>query len=321
VTATPTAAVPTSPPRAGVLASVGASTLFGTIFLLPPWLEPLDPLQIFGYRVIGMALLLTVLMRSTRLWSEVTALARRCRERPRLAAVVALDGALLGVQVWVFGWAPQTGHGLDISLGYLILPLVMVLVGVVVFGERPSRLQVLAVAIAAVGVAAAVALAGGLHWPTLLVALGLPPYFVCRRAFGVDTAGAQLLEVLAMLPLAAAFACVVTPSWGLVAADPSLVLGLVVLAILSVGGFGLYLTASRLLPFALFGVLGYVEPVLLVLLSLTVLGEPWHRSDTVIYVPIVLALAVLALDTARATRRSGPADARALAADGPALVS
>lgn len=34
---------------------------------------------------------------------------------------------LVGVQLWLFSWAPLHGHALDASLGFLLLPLAIVL--------------------------------------------------------------------------------------------------------------------------------------------------------------------------------------------------
>jgi chloramphenicol-sensitive protein RarD len=208
-----------------------------------------------------------------------------------------VDAALLGLHLWLFGWAPQSGHGLDLSLGYLILPLVMVVVSVVVYREKLSRWRIGAVLCAAAGVTAAVVVAGGLRWPTLLVALGLPFYFISRRAFALDSAAAQLFELSAMLPFSV-FVLAAKPSLGTVTHRPHLIAGLVLLGLLSAAGFVLYLTAGRVLPFSLFGVLSYVEPVLLVLVSLTFLGEPWQSADTFAYIPICAGLVLLALESA-----------------------
>lgn len=290
----------------GVLASLGASVLFGFTFLLPPRLLPLDPGQILAYRIVVTLAVLVPLFTALRVWPEVLAILRRCREAPHLAVVLVVDAALLGLQLWLFGWAPQSGHGLELSLGYLVLPLVMVLTGAVVYRERLSALRVTAVATASVGVVAAVVLAGGLSWPTLLVALGLPLYFVSRRAFALDSTGAQFLELTAMLPFSVVV-MTVHPSFGTVTAEPGLVAGLLVLGLVSAGGFTLYLTASRVLPFALFGVLSYVEPVLLVLVALTVLGEPWTATDSFVYLPICAGLCVLAVEVHREGRRRADA--------------
>src|SRR4051812_16660246 len=116
------------PSRAGIAASLGASALFGITFVLPPQLRPLDSQQILGYRIVVTLAVLALLFVALKAWSDVSAIVRRCRKEPLLAAVLVVDAILLGLQLWLFGWAPQTGHGLEVSLGYLILPLVMVLV-------------------------------------------------------------------------------------------------------------------------------------------------------------------------------------------------
>ena len=286
-----------SVPASGILSSVGASVIFGIIFMIPPHLLPLDPEQILGYRIIAMVAFLAAFFCAARMWDQAAALVGRLRATPHLAGVLVVDAALLGLQLWLFGWAPQSGHGLDLSLGYLILPLVMVVVSVAVYREKLSRWRIAAVLCAATGVTAAVVVAGGLHWPTLLVALGLPLYFISRRAFALDSAAAQLFELSAMLPFSV-FVLAAKPSLGTVIHRPQLIAGLVLLGLLSAAGFGLYLTASRVLPFSLFGVLSYVEPVLLVLVSLTFLGEPWQSADTFVYIPICAGLVLLALESA-----------------------
>ncbi|MFD8009596.1 EamA family transporter RarD [Streptomyces sp. NPDC058955] len=286
-----------SVPASGISSSVGASVIFGTIFMIPPHLLPLDPEQILGYRIVAMVAFLAAYFCVARMWDQAAELVARLRATPHLAGVLVLDAALLGLQLWLFGWAPQSGHGLDLSLGYLILPLVMVVVSVVFYREKLSRRRTAAVLCAAAGVTAAVVFAGGLRWPTLLVALGLPLYFISRRAFALDSAAAQLFELGAMLPFSVVVLAV-RPSLGTVLHRPQLIGGLVLLGLLSAAGFALYLTASRVLPFSLFGVLSYVEPVLLVLVSLTFLGEPWQPGDTFVYVPICAGLVLLALEPA-----------------------
>ncbi|GAA3045000.1 EamA family transporter RarD [Streptomyces roseofulvus] len=286
-----------SVPTSGIASSVGASVIFGTIFMIPPHLLPLDPEQILGYRIVAMVVLLAAFFCVGRMWDQAAALAGRLRATPHLAGALVLNAALLGLQLWLFGWAPQSGHGLDLSLGYLILPLVMVVVGVVVYRERLSRRRIAAVLCAAAGVTAAVVFAGGLRWPTLLVAVGLPLYFVSRRAFALDSAAAQLFELSAMLPFSV-LVLAAKPSLGTVIHRPRLVAGLVLLGLLSAAGFALYLTASRVLPFSLFGVLSYVEPVLMVLVSLTFLGEPWQPADTFVHLPICAGLVLLAVESA-----------------------
>src|SRR3546814_4801047 len=82
------------------------------------------------------------------------------------------SAALIGVQLWLFVWAPLHGKALDVSMGYFLLPLAMVLVGRVAYAERLSRVQTVAVVIAALGVAHELFRINSFSWATALVVFG-----------------------------------------------------------------------------------------------------------------------------------------------------
>jgi len=161
----------------GVALSLGASCLF---VLIPPYvrvLQPLDGLQVFAQRVLWSIPVILLLMWLTRQVPLLLQALRRLRSEPRLALALPLAAALMGVQWALFVWAPLAGRMLDVSLGYFLLPLVMVLVGRLFYGERLRPLLRLAVVCAAVGVAHEWWYSGAFSWVTLLAALGYPPYF------------------------------------------------------------------------------------------------------------------------------------------------
>lgn len=289
----------------GVAASVGASVLFGVLFLLPSLLAPLTGLEIVAWRIVVMLPVLVALFAVTVGLRDVARVARRIRRRPALAIVLVVDAALLSVQLWLFGWAPIAGHGLDTATGYLLLPLAMVLVGVLLHGERLSRMRGAAVAAAALGVVAALAIGGTVGIATALVALGYPVYFDLRRRFGLDGPGATVLEQLVLLPVAIVV-IVVHAATGSAAVGWGHVPMLLLLGVVSGAALWMYLSASRMLPFGLFGLLTYVEPVLLVVVSTALLGEAVGASDALVYGPIAVALVVLALEPWVTRRRGEP---------------
>jgi len=286
-------------PGRGIAFSVGASTLFALLSVYARLLAPLGGLDIFAWRVIwtvpGAFALLALRSRLPQLFELIC---RAIRE-PRTALALAVSASLLGAQLWVFLWAPLHGRMLEVSLGYFLLPLSMVLVGRFYYRERLEPLQWLAVACAAVGVLHELWVTRAFSWPTLLVALGYPPYFVLRRRINADSLTAFALEMALMLPFALAMAF----SGGSLA----LLSGRVEMWLLLLPGLGAlstialasYLKASRLLPMALFGILGYVEPVLLVVVSVTLLGESLTAQQLGTYVPIWIAVGLTALHGVR----------------------
>lgn len=294
----------------GVLASIGASSLFGVLFLIPGMLAPLSGTDVFGWRVLTSLPVALVVLALARCLGDVRAVVRRVRSAPRLVLVILLDAALLGVQLWLFSWAPVAGHGLETALGYLLMPLAMVLVGVVMHGERVSALRGSAVAAAGVAVAAAFLLDGGLSWVTALVALGYPLYFQVRRRTGLDSSGVMLLELAVLAPAAGAIVASGT-SVQTLAAQPRLIPVVVLLGVVSGVATLMYLAAARWLSFSVFGLLSYLEPVLLVVVSVALLSEPFAAVDWLVYGPILAALGLLALESAPAGRRSAPRASRA----------
>ena len=190
---------------------------------------------------------------------------------------------------------------LEVSLGYFLLPLTMVLVGRFYYHERLDPLQWAAVACAALGVAHEVWATRAFAWPTLVVALGYPPYFVLRRRINADSLAAFAVEIVLLCPVA--FAMVAT-STTQVADHPVLWAALLPgLGVLSTLALASYLKASRMLPMALFGILGYVGPVLLVAVSLLLLGETLSIAGLATYGPIWVAVALTAWHSAMLMRR------------------
>jgi chloramphenicol-sensitive protein RarD len=235
---------------------------------------------------------------------QLLELVMRAIRQPRIALMLATSAALLGLQIWVFLWAPLHGRMLEVSLGYFMLPLVMVLVGRYYYHERLETLQWIAVACAAVGVAHELWATHAFSWPTLLTALGYPPYFVLRRKIHADSLVTFAIEMILLLPVAfievhtgGSLALVSSHAWLAWVLLPGL-------GLISTIALATYLKSSRLLPMALFGILGYVEPVLLVVISVTLLGEHLGLRQLATYVPIWIAVALTALHGARLVRLS-----------------
>ncbi|WP_322048195.1 EamA family transporter RarD [Paraburkholderia sp. J67] len=291
-------------PKRGITLSVGASALFALMSAYTLLLAPLGGLDIFAWRVIWTAPGALALLVLRKRLPQLLELVMRAIREPRVALMLVASAALLGAQLWVFLWAPLHGRMLEVSLGYFMLPLVMVLVGRYYYHERLEPLQWLAVACAAVGVVHELWVTHAFSWPTLLTSLGYPPYFVLRRKIHADSLVTFAVEMVLLLPVA--FIEVhAGGSLALLGQHKALAWVLLPgLGVLSTIALATYLKSSRLLPMALFGILGYVEPVLLVIVSVTLLGEHLGLRQLATYVPIWVAVALTALHGARLVRVS-----------------
>lgn len=291
----------------GVVASVVASCIFGGIYFLAPLLLPLSGAQIFGWRMLVTIPFTTAWLIYSGQGPAAWALLQRVAQRWSFALMLLLSSILAGVQLWLFMWAPLHGHALPVSLGYFLLPLALVLAGRLVFQERLTVWQTIAAALSGCGVLWEVWREGGLAWSTWVVLIGYPSYFVLRRLLKTNTLAGHWLDVVLMLPVCAWFAFADNSAgatgWQAVQTTTALHALIPLLGISSALALALYMTANRLLPMGLFGLLSYVEPMLLVVAAL-LMGERIQAGQETMYVLIAAGVALLALDGALQMRRS-----------------
>jgi chloramphenicol-sensitive protein RarD len=112
--------------------------LFAVMYYYTSLLTPLSGVEIFGWRMLLTVPCMTVFMVMSGEWKRVVDIVRRVAVRPVLLLALILSSALVSVQLWLFMWAPLNGYSLDVSLGYFLLPLTMVLTGRLAYGERLS---------------------------------------------------------------------------------------------------------------------------------------------------------------------------------------
>lgn len=253
-----------------------------------------------AWRVLFLLLALGAVHASSSARRRLKTITKRIARSPKLIVIVLINAAIMWVQLWVFMWGPANGHAQDIAFGYFLLPLVMVVVGRIFFHDRLRPLQWWAVAAAVVGVLAQAIIAGGVNWPVLIIAGLYPIYFALRRWTGIDSMQVFFIEII-LLVVPAVIVLVVPyaadPDRGIPTTWPAVLL----MAILSAAAMICYILASRLLPLSLFGLLSYLEPVLVLGASL-LLGEILGVADVFVYVPIVIALVLLGLSGRRRRR-------------------
>jgi len=279
----------------GVVLSVSASVLFAVMYYFTSLLTPLSGLEIFGWRMLLTVPCMTVFMIVSGEWRRVRELLYVLVGKPRWIAGVVLSSALLGVQLWLFMWAPLNGRSLDVSVGYFLLPLTMVLTGRLVWGEQLSYLQKIAVFCAALGVLNELYQAGGFSWATLVVIIGYPLYFILRKYLKTDHLGGLWLDMALMLPVAWWFVQSGEQGFAVMDAHPKLYALIPLLGLISASALVSYIIASRLLAFSLFGLLSYVEPVLLLVVAL-LLGEGVKPGQWLTYISIWVAVMVLVFE-------------------------
>ncbi len=292
----------TANPRRGYILGLTAYVIWGLFPLYFKLLEQIPALEIVVHRVLWSALgavLLLLVWKHPGWWREL-------RAHPRRLAMLALSGLLIACNWLIYVWAVNNGHMLEASLGYYINPLVNVLLGLLLLGERLRRLQWLAVALAVSGVAQQVWQLGSLPWVSLLLALSFAFYGLIRKQAPVAALPGLAVETWMLLPVALGWLWLhptaassqadfwdSSQGWWLAMAGPVTLIPLIC-----------FNAAARHLPYATLGFLQYLAPTLVLLLAVFLYDEPLAPANLLAFACIWAALLVYSLDIWRVLRRS-----------------
>lgn len=280
----------------GTLASVSSSFLFSLMFLFGLFMQPLSGTQVASWRVLMMLLSLVLLVSLTKQWQHVFDYLKTLKT-PKEWLLFILPTPILGGQIWLFMWGPVNGYGLDVTLGYFLLPLVMILLGRFLYKEDMSLWQWIAALCAAMGIGYDIFQYGSISWVTLFACLGYPPYYLLRRKLAVPPI-TGLLSDLTLLSPVVLIVLYFTSGFSMAAMSSKFWYLLPLLGAFSAFAMSLSMVASRKLPVSLFGALSYLEPMLLFVLSVTVLNQSLDEGGSLfMYGMVSLALLFMIMDS------------------------
>lgn len=288
----------------GVALAILSNLLFGVLYAYSSFLAPLSGTQVFIWRMLAMwAALIGYLLISGRLGLHLDKL--KALRTVKQWAWLLLPTPIFLSQFWLFMWAPVNGQGVQTAMGYFLFPLMMVVFGCVLFGEKLSRLQWLAVGFAAVGVGSEIVRTQSVSWATLWVCGTYPVYYILRRLQGIGAITGLVVDLTIFAPFAVAYLLFITPSsLGLVGSSSFFIMMLAGLGMLSVLAMKTNVDASQMLPVNVYGMMSYIEPALLFILAITVLGNPFESAMIYSYGLIWLGIACLIAHGIRQLRRA-----------------
>lgn len=187
--------------RKGLSFGIAAYGLWGTFPLYWPLLEPAGAIEILAHRVLwSLATMgvIVLLMRRTAqlrvLWAD-----------RRVFLLLAFAAAVISVNWATYIWGVNNERVVETSLGYFINPLVTVLMGVFILGERLRPLQWAAMALAGLAVVVLALNYGRLPWVAIALALSFGCYGLAKKTANVGAVESLTLETALIAPVAAAY--------------------------------------------------------------------------------------------------------------------
>lgn len=230
---------------------------------------------------------------------------------PKTLGLLCLASISLAANWGVFIYAIQIEQIFQGSLGYYINPLIYVLVAVLFFGERLSRLQSLAILSAVLGVGVLTVYGGQFPLISLFLAVSFTAYGVLRKLIDVGAMPGLFVEVLVLLVPAGLYLLWLSQSgslmfgtstrisWLMVAAGPITVLPLLAFAF-----------AARRIRLSTLGILQFLGPTMQFLCGLY-FGEPFTFAHAICFSLIWAGVILFAWDGYRnrpKAARIAPAD-------------
>lgn len=288
-------------PRPGYLYGLAAYVCWGFFPIYFKQLLPSSPVEILAHRVVWSAVFMTLVLTVIRRWGAIGALVRS----PRKLGGAALAAALIGVNWGVYIYGVNTERIVETSLGYFINPLITVLLGVVLLGERLRGAQRIALGLGGVAVTVLTVDYGRPPYIALVLAVSFGCYGLVKKRLGLHPAEGLLVESAALAVPASIFLGLLAAHGEGTVGDVSATHTALVLAIGAVSAVPLlfFAGAANRIPLVALGILQYVTPVLQLAVGVFGYHEPMPPARLTGFTLVWLALGVFTWDGLRAGRR------------------
>ena len=278
----------------GYLYAAAAFILWGVLPVYWKHLGGVPATQLVAHRVIWSILVLMPLVWLTGNAGSI----RAAFTTPGLLLRQAIAAALVSANWLGFVWAVTHGRMIESSLGYFLNPLLSVLLGVFVLGERLRPAQWLAIAVAATGVAWLTAQYRHFPWIALYLAVTFCLYGLAKKRTTLNALSSLSVETLLMLVPAVTFLAAEhragRGAFGSLGGRDELLIALS--GVITAVPLLCFASAARRIPLSAIGLMQYLGPSLQFLLGLFVYGEPFDAGKLTGFAIVWTALFIYAID-------------------------
>lgn len=283
----------TTPQQSGLPMAFGTYLIWGLLPLYLRLVHHVPPIEFVGWRVVFTLPVCLVLVAIMGQWQALKA----ALAWPVLRLLM-LSAVLVGINWMTYILAVQTGHVLATSIGYYMNPLANVLAGTLFLGERLSRRQWLAVALAALGVSVLAWGALDTLWISLTLAFSFCSYGLVRKLAPVESLAGLSVETMVLMPIAVAIVWwyAASPTGSSLGADMTSNLLIAFSGIVTAVPLLLFTYAARRMDYSTLGMIQFLAPTLVFFQGLFLFKEPLNPSQLTCFVLIWSAIAVFMWD-------------------------
>ncbi len=278
----------------GLLAALGAFTIWGLLPLYWKALSAAIPIEILCHRISWSTLvtisLLVLLGRTDTLLQAI--------QTKKVCFTFLLSSLLLSTNWLIYIWAVNSDYIVESSLGYYINPLINVLLGVFFLKERLRPPQWAAILLAALGVCYLTFVYGRFPWIAIVLAITFGIYGLLRKTASIPSLEGLCLETT-LLSIPALLVLVYLGKSGQLAFVQQggstqllfMATGIVTSVPLLLFGF-----AAQKLPLSTLGIIQYLAPTLQLCIGIFVYQEAFPREQMIGFTLVWCGLALYGLE-------------------------
>ncbi|MEM9501812.1 MAG: EamA family transporter RarD [Pseudomonadota bacterium] len=286
----------------GLPAALGAYIIWGFLPVYLLLVSSIPPFEFVGWRIIWTLPLCLLIVALRHQFSDL----REAVASAKTMLMLLTSALLIALNWFVYIWAIMQEQVYAASLGYYLNPLLNVLLGTLLLGERLSRLQWLAVVIAASAVALLAAGALTTLWISLTLAFSFGLYGIVRKQVAVGSLPGLTIESAILLLPASGIVWYYAQTSAGSAFGNDLFLSVVIVfsGVVTAVPLLLFALAARRMSYSTLGFIQYLAPTIVFLLGLTVFEEELKPAHLGSFVLIWIAVAIFAGDLWNRSRRA-----------------
>jgi chloramphenicol-sensitive protein RarD len=278
----------------GIVLAAGAYVFWGIVPVYWRWLSNVGPFEITVHRILWCALFVAGVTIARRRTTSLLVLFRQ----PKLIATLMLTSVLISANWLIYIYCVSSHQLVEASLGYYIVPLLSIALGVFLLGEKMSGLRLFAVALAAVAVVVKTIEVGRAPWISLALALSFGFYGFFRKRAPVEAMDGLTIETLLLFP----FTLALVLYWSATGTSAftrhhPLTDGLLIFAgPLTAVPLAMFAAGARRIRLTTLGFLQYLSPSITLTLAVFGFGEAFTRNDGITFGCVWAALILVAAE-------------------------
>ncbi|AWI04686.1 EamA family transporter RarD [Clostridium drakei] len=277
----------------GVIYAVAAYTLWGVLTIYWKLINGVFPIEILSNRIVWAFVFTIAIVAVTKQWEEL----KRIVKDKKQMLYIFIASILIAFNWGLYIWAVNSNKIIDASLGYYINPLVAVALGVVVFKEKLSLWQGIAISTAFFGVIIKTLQYGKIPWVSLGLAISFGLYGAMKKFVKANSIVGLTLETTMITPIAAIYiASRQFSGLGAFGRESTVVILLLIgSGVVTAVPLLLFASAARRLPLSVIGFTQYISPTISLFIGIFMYHEGFTSIDMISFVFIWSALVMYSL--------------------------